>query len=100
MNAKQEAEALRRENDNLRLEGSKLERQLAEMQAELSSAKVTIKCSSSRPLACLTGSSVAVTSRSCIHKHASELAERMIPASPTPSTPSPHERYKQAGQAC
>lgn len=42
MKAKQEAEALRKENDNFRLEGSKLERRVAEMQAELSSAKVTI----------------------------------------------------------
>ena len=64
MSAKQEAEALRRENDKLRLEGSKLERQVAEMQAELSSAKVTIHCSLSRLLACLTGLSLVITSRS------------------------------------
>ena len=38
--AKQEADALRKDNDGLRLEITKLERQAAELQSELASAKV------------------------------------------------------------
>jgi hypothetical protein len=40
--AKQDADALRKENDGLRLEISKWDRQAAELKAELASAKVSI----------------------------------------------------------
>lgn len=42
MKAKQDADALRKENDGLRLEISKWDRQAAELKAELASAKVSI----------------------------------------------------------